>query len=155
MSEYQQLYSGTVHAKWHSIFVDAIENDRGLWLQITETRPRGHRSYIVVDAERCEDFERELLKALSVIRAPLDPAHSASAVRGLQRSAVVSTAWRLGRLAPCRPAPQSCQCTVWQHSNLPDGRDALWRNRSGRPRSIVSALQRERLKHLQVEVREA
>src|SRR5215216_2744896 len=80
-ARFQQLHTSTVHAKWHSIYVDVIENDRGRWLQITETRTKGQRQSILIDEDRCADFECELLKAVSVIRAPLDDAHSASAVR--------------------------------------------------------------------------
>ena len=78
---YLQIHSTTIPAKWHTIFIDVIQNERGVWLQITETRPKGFRQAVLVDADRCGDLSRELLKAVSVMGAPLDDAHSASAVR--------------------------------------------------------------------------
>lgn len=56
-------------AKWHSFYIDTKRSDRGEWVQITETRPSGHRQSIVLEKEHAEAFVRELLKAVSEIGA--------------------------------------------------------------------------------------
>ena len=131
---YQQLFSAAVPAKWHSIYVDVIKNDRGRWLQITETRPKGQRQSVLIDGDRCEDFERELLKAVSVVGARTDIAHSASAVRARAYEPWTSEEDQVLRF--------------------------LFRSGAGLAQ-IAAALQRDRgairsrLKHLEVEVSEA
>lgn len=133
-AEYMALFSASIPAKWHSIFVDVISNRRGLWLQLTETRPGKGRASILLEAERLDDFERELLKAVSVIRAAQTSAHSAIAVRA--RS-----------------------CAEWS-AKEDDVLRFLFQSGSGIA-AMANALQRERsairsrLKHLEIEVAEA
>lgn len=81
MSEVQGVFSAQLDAKWHTIFFDVLESEKGTWLQVAESRPRGYRQSIVIEQERWPDFQRELLKAVSVIGSRTDDAHSASAVR--------------------------------------------------------------------------
>ena len=75
------LYSAMLNAKWHTLFVDVLDNDRGIWLQLAETRPNGYRQSIVLESEHWPQFERELLKAVSAVGARTEVAHSAGAVR--------------------------------------------------------------------------
>jgi len=128
------ISSATIHAKWHALFVDVLENEKGTWLQIAETRPNGTRQSIVLENEYWPVFQRELLKAVSAIGARTDDAHSASAVR-----ARAYEEWSLEEDEVLR---------------------FLFTSGSGLA-AIATALQRERsairsrLRHLDIEVREA
>ncbi len=77
----ETLIGSTLSAKWHSFHFEVLSNERGIWVQIAETRPNGRRQSIVVESEYVEGFQRELLKAVSAVSAAPNVAHSASAVR--------------------------------------------------------------------------
>lgn len=71
---------GKLVARWHTFYFDSTKDDKGAWVRITETRPNGSRSSILIDQEFADAFQSELLKAVSGLGAP-DETHSASAVR--------------------------------------------------------------------------
>lgn len=87
----EDIYGASLQSKWHSFHFEVLRNEKGLWLQLVETRPRGQRQTIVVESGSVEAYHRELLKAVSAVRGAMgdsgaccatpDPAHSASAVR--------------------------------------------------------------------------
>jgi hypothetical protein len=77
----ETLYSGTIQAKWHTLFLDVLESDKGVWLQIAETRPDGKRQSVVIEEEHWPGIQSELLKAVSAVSTRADNTHSASAVR--------------------------------------------------------------------------
>lgn len=63
-------------ARWHTFYFDSKKSDRGEWVQITETRPNGHRQFIVLEKEHADAFVRELLKAVSEIGVAGDASES-------------------------------------------------------------------------------
>lgn len=71
---------GKFVAKWHTFYFDSTKDEKGAWVRVTETRPNGSRSSILIDKEFADAFQSELLKAVSGLGAP-DETHSASAVR--------------------------------------------------------------------------
>lgn len=87
----KEIYAASLQAKWHSFHFEVLRSDRGLWLQLVETRPKGHRQRIIVESDSADAYQRELLKAVSAVRdamgdpgapsVPPDLAHSAGAVR--------------------------------------------------------------------------
>jgi len=81
MSATQELFSKSIEAKWHTVYLDVLQNDKGRWLQIAETRPNGQRHAVVLEEERWPELLSELRNAVSIVGAPVDSEASAKPER--------------------------------------------------------------------------
>lgn len=134
MSAAQEMFSTSIDAKWHTLYLDVLQNDKGRWLQIAETRPNGHRQAVVLEEERWPELLREVRNAVSVVSASGESQVSAKPERARAYD-------------PCSSAEDDVLRFLFQSG--------------ARIAALASVLQRERsairsrLRHLELEVNEA